>query len=389
MNKNTVKIITDNNLCIGCGLCKTSCRDDAIIIKFDKNKEYKPIIDFEKCTYCALCYFNCPMSAKNLNARIADASVHNTEYGIEKALNFYKGYENDYENYIKSSSGGILSGLLKYLLKTAKIDAVVHAEQNFTDNKGTYFQASISKTENEIDQKRSSFYYPIEFSEVLEKAVADESIKNIAFLGTPCVISSLTYLLRTRKDLRAKIKYKFSLMCSHNTGAGFTDMLVDSMTKDKSHRAFKHRDKENIPTADNFNNSVTFKDNKKLEVSRYKTPFTTNWRVYSYAMKGCSYCPDFFGADADAGFKDAWGFSVDRKEGETVLFSNLQEISDILIEMQEKEIITLSEITKKELIKSQKTTVADKSVYVGYRQNRKKYLRKNLKKKAKYSLIIP
>ena len=387
-NKPTVKIITDNNLCIGCGLCKVSCRDEAIVIKFDKNKEYKPIIDFDKCTYCTLCYANCPMAEQNLGKRIAEASIKKTEYGLDKAISFYKGYENNYDNYIKSSSGGILSALLKYLLQTKKIDAVIHAEQNFANNEvGEYFKASISKTVEEIDNKRSSFYYPIEFSEVLEDVIADDNIKNIAFLGTPCVISSVTYLLRTRKDLREKLKYKFSLMCSHNTSAQFTDMLVSSMTKDKGNKKFKHRDKENISKDDNFNNTLKMSDGKKISTSRYNTPFTSNWRINSFVLNGCNYCPDFFGADADAGFKDAWGFTPEQKEGETVLFSNNEEISKMLIEMMEKQLISLSEITKKELIKSQKTTVADKSVYVQYRQKKKRYLKKNVKQKIKFSFL--
>lgn len=387
-NKPTVKIITDNNLCIGCGLCKVSCRDDAIVIRFDKNKEYKPIIDFNKCTYCTLCYANCPMAEQNLVKRIAEASIKKTEYGLNKAISFYKGYENNYDDYIKSSSGGILSALLKYLLNTKKIDAVVHAEQNYATNEGgKYFKASISKTVEEIDIKRSSFYYPIEFSEVLEDVIANSKIKNIAFLGTPCVISSVTYLLRTRKDLREKLKYKFSLMCSHNTSAQFTDMLVSSMTKDNRKKIFKHRDKESINRDDNFNNTINFSDGEKISISRYKTPFTSNWRVNSFVLNGCNYCPDFFGADADAGFKDAWGFSPEQKEGETVLFSNNEEISKMLIDMQEENLISLSEITKKELIKSQKTTVADKSVYVQYRQKKKRYLKKNFKQRTKFSFL--
>lgn len=387
-NKPTVKIITDNNLCIGCGLCKISCRDDAIVIKFDKNKEYKPTIDFDKCTYCTLCYANCPMAEQNLGKRIAEASIKKTEYGIDKAISFYKGYENNYNKYIKSSSGGILSALLKYLLQTKKIDAVVHAEQSFATNEdGKYFKASISKTVEEIDNKRSSFYYPIEFSGVLEDVIADDNIKNIAFLGTPCVISSVTYLLRTRKDLRKKLKFKFSLMCSHNTSAQFTDMLVSSMTKNKAKKMFKHRDKDGILKDDNFNNTINFSDGQKISTSRYETPYTSNWRINSFVLNGCNFCPDFFGADADAGFKDAWGFIPEQKEGETVLFSNNEEISKVLIKMQENELITLSEITKKELIKSQKTTIADKSVYVQYRQKKKRYLKKNIKQDTKFSFL--
>ncbi|XMB66580.1 4Fe-4S binding protein [Mycoplasmatota bacterium zrk1] len=43
---------------IPCNPCSTSCPTNAIIIKPDINA--KPEIDYEKCTACGICVYNCP-----------------------------------------------------------------------------------------------------------------------------------------------------------------------------------------------------------------------------------------------------------------------------------------------------------------------------------------
>ena len=43
---------------IPCNPCETSCPFDAIHVGEDINK--RPVIDFDKCTGCGICVFNCP-----------------------------------------------------------------------------------------------------------------------------------------------------------------------------------------------------------------------------------------------------------------------------------------------------------------------------------------
>jgi coenzyme F420-reducing hydrogenase beta subunit/polysaccharide pyruvyl transferase WcaK-like protein len=386
---NNVNITVQDNLCIGCGMCKLSCNYNAIKIDFNKNKEYNPIIN-ENCTECGLCYRVCPMSVENLNSRINAAASKGTIYGLEKSVGIFKGHELNYDNYIKSSSGGILSALLKYLLDNNIIDTVIHAEQLYGNNDDKLFKASISKNSKEIDDKRSSFYYPIEFSDVLESVKNDNSCEKIAFLGIPCVLSGLKNLRKHDKIIDEKIRFSFALICSHNTSAQFTNCLVDSFDLKKNEKIkFKHRDKTGIQNAANYNNSITFKNNEIIDKSRNKTPYTLNWRSYSYSLNGCMYCPDFWGKDADAGFKDAWSFNLDRKEGETVFYVNNNELFSIVNQLQEKNIILKSDVSTEQLIKSQKDTLIHKTTYIESKQKRHKALRKAKKSKQiiKYSLI--
>ena len=388
MEKIAVDVTVKNNLCIGCGVCEPSCPFDAISMVYNKDKEYRPEIN-DKCTMCGICYAVCPMSVPNLNDRINSATKEGKEYGLEGSVRINKGYEENYSKYIQSSSGGVLTALLNYLLEEKYIDAVVHVEQTAGNSKNIFYKASISKTTEEIDKKRSSFYHPIDFSQVLQEIKSDKDITNIAITGTPCVVTALRKLKKYNTKTGNKIKYIFSLMCSHNVSGFLTQNLTESFNVNDEPVLFKHREKEGIKTAGDFKNSVILSTGEKLSKSRNETPFTLNWRSFSYAFNGCLYCPDFFGVDADAGFKDAWNLKEERKEGETAYFVKNPEIAEVLDEMIQKGIIKVSYLGKNEFIKSQQATVVHKTYYAAYKQKRNKHLKKGRNKslKVRYSLL--
>lgn len=55
---NKAKAITECYEEIPCNPCSTSCPFNAITIGSDINKP--PVVDFDKCTGCAICVYNCP-----------------------------------------------------------------------------------------------------------------------------------------------------------------------------------------------------------------------------------------------------------------------------------------------------------------------------------------
>ncbi len=386
---NNINKTLQDNLCIDCGICDVSCPHDAIEMHFDENKNFRPKVFDDKCTDCGICYAVCPMSSKNLNNRIKDASRDGLSYGLNNTKGIFKGYEEKYSDYIQSASGGVLSALLKHLIETKVIDTVIHAEQLLGDDKNPYFKSSISHSSEEIDAKRSSFYYPINFSPTLKNAMDNDKMQSIVVLGTPCVLSGIKQLRKYNKALDKKIRFTFSLTCSHNVSGQFTDCLVKNINPNTSDKfKFKHRDKLDIKKDSEFNNSLK-NDSKYIRKNRNNTCFTNNWRSYSYAHEGCLYCPDFFGADADAGFKDAWGFSIDRKEGETVFFVNSEELISSLSEMKKEKKVSYSSVSKSALIKSQKDTLLLKTYFAPLKQKKHSKLNSTKPKQEniRYSIL--
>ena len=376
----SVQQIVNDDLCIGCGVCDPSCPENAIKISFNKYKEYQPVINPETCTNCGKCLLVCPSSSKNLNSRFNTIKLNGISAGTEKAITFYRGFEIDYPSYEKSSSGGLLTALLKHLLSEKVIDAVVHAEMNFGDTENSYFSSKLSRTITELDENRSSFYYPIELSQVIAQIKSDSSIQNVAILGVPCVLSGIHYLAKKDPELSKKIKYKFSLICSHNTNGQFAENLRSSLSPNaEGLTKLKFRDKSNIKEALNFNNTLLLQNGEKISEERNKSGFTNKWRTYNFALNGCLFCPDFFGMHAHAGFKDAWGVKTGRLQGETLCFINAPEITAHLEKMKENKVANLIEITREKFIYSQKDTLVYKQLYSQYRQNQKDSLKKQTK----------
>lgn len=357
--------ITNSSLCIGCGVCRPACPEDAISILLTTHKEFQPIVCSEKCTNCGICMHVCPMQPNYLAKKINRATKQKSQFGLKEA-SFKVGFQiNQPENYQKSSSGGVLSALLVELLESKKIDAVIHAKQVEGNDHASYFEACISTTSQEINDNRSSFYAAIEFSKVLDKIEQRDELTKIAFVGTPCVISSVKKLTKINEAVRSKIIFLFALVCGHNVNGQFADHIsnyISDSTIEK--RKLKFRDKIGIKIASDFNNTVIFADGTKKVVSRFKTPFTKYWRMNAYGLNGCNYCPDFWGEDADASFKDAWGIQLIKNEGETAFAVKNQEIKSIINKMENDEVIYTREISLKKFATSQERTYFDKTDYI-------------------------
>ena len=218
---------------------------NAIELTFNKYKEYQPIINPKACTNCGVLHQRFVLHPqKNINNRFGNLKLKGINTGTDKAVAFFRGFEKDKQSYEDSSSGGLLTALLKHLLSENIIDAVVHAQMNYGDQENAYFSSCISRTLEELDSRRSSFYYPIEFSSVLKKIKADDSLKKVAILGVPCALSGIHYLLKKDIQLRQKIKYSFSLVCSHNTNGQFANNLRQSIQSGDEAAKIKFRDKK-------------------------------------------------------------------------------------------------------------------------------------------------
>ena len=63
---------------IPCNPCETSCPFDAIKIGEDINK--RPMIDFDKCTGCGICVYNCPGLAISVRHLKGDKAVLKVPY---------------------------------------------------------------------------------------------------------------------------------------------------------------------------------------------------------------------------------------------------------------------------------------------------------------------
>ena len=358
MKKTIIESTLKGDLCIGCGICAAICPQNAINMDHNKRNVYSPIIDYNLCINCGECVKYCPNGFERLKGHAAEvAKVSDFRmYGLEKA-DYYIAYNKNDSERIRSASGGIGTWIIKKMFENDYIDAVVHAEMDCAKTGEIHYISSISKTYDEADKKRRSFYCSISFEKTLKKIV-EEDIHRCLLIGTPCVIRAIKFLFNNHKNYKGRKIYTVALACGHNVYGNFVDYLADSLDIQRGIKYYIDlRNKDNISDAGNFKNVfLDINGNEIKSIDRYESEFTDQWRNYSFSMRGCLMCSDFWGAEADVSLKDAWGkWSDEDPLGENIVVVRNKELNNLFINSDDIFIEGLAEdIVKDSELPSQK-----------------------------------
>ena len=121
MDNNIVKIV-NSGLCTSCGVCSAICNQNAIIFK----NSTKPFVCIEQCKNCGLCLQVCPGQGVDLIHEASliynDAQQNNL---CGRYLSGYVGYSNNKKIRFASSSGGLITQFLLYLLDNNIINGAI------------------------------------------------------------------------------------------------------------------------------------------------------------------------------------------------------------------------------------------------------------------------
>lgn len=358
--------------CIGCGICYSSCPVDAIKMEYTDLKEYKPKIDEDICINCGICTDYCPHSKEKIEIELNKLKEYGKpyEWGLENSDYFISWEKND-GNRVRSASGGFTTAFIKEMIENKYIDSVVHAEMVLGKIGEPHHRAVISRSIEDIEKRRSSFYGPINFDEIISEY--KNKSERVLVIGVPCFIRAVSELFRNNEFYNRNKLYTVALACSHNVNGQFVDYLAESLEIEKSEEFYINlREKSGIRDANNFNN-LFFSDKKEIKKeNRFKTCFTQNWRSYAFAMNSCNYCSDFWGYTADISVKDAWGKWANEPLGKSMVIVRNKEVMDIISKMES---INFEDLSYDELKYSQKDTVKFKhiDIFDRYYRNESNY----------------
>ncbi|MFX0043345.1 MAG: Coenzyme F420 hydrogenase/dehydrogenase, beta subunit C-terminal domain [Candidatus Hodarchaeota archaeon] len=305
-----VSIVYDAGVCCQCGWCASICPVNAIAVTADTLE-----IDNEVCMKCGLCYSVCPRSFSIEQALLSMKKIDNSLHFSEKI----NGYLNTFsatttKDKIKKvrQDGGIVTSLLEYLLKNQLVDAVV-AVQHSQD---------LWKPEPVIVDNLKDLYKTggTKYANASTLAIIDQTknYKNIAVVGTPCMINAIekSYLFPSRTPFFNNIKYKIGLFCMES----FPYEGVLKLIKEQFDKDFQKVTKMDI-SGGKF---IIYMDSGE----DLRVPLND---VKSYARDNCHYCEDLTADYADVsvgsiGSQAGWSSVIIRsKKGEEIFQGAVEE----------------------------------------------------------------
>ncbi len=289
-------------LCTQCGACVAACPHEVIQIERDEHWRYIPRVVDE---------LPCKSKCKNLCVDIC-AGVHEDpslwkrdpieadswdEFTVGHIESTWVGYSTDLGIRSRGTSGGMVIGLLVYLLESKRIDGVLLVGSN--RRQPLQHDIRVINTREEIEDSWGSKYYPMpiaaQLRELLDRKNRD---KRYAVVLLGCHMRSLRLMERRMKALRQTIVLRIGLICGYCSGfKGLLDQAEDWKLRDV--RSIKRIDYREGKWPGNVRIQAPSFDRKSIIYDFLtRLPFTTNQR--------CMMCSDLMNETADITVGDAW-----------------------------------------------------------------------------------
>jgi len=309
----TPKELTQNDFCVGCGLCAGICPTGALTIEDDDKGKPHPQLDESLCVNCGKCVKVCPFVDHNCDEDSLGKEIFGGVPGIEKGedcgyyLSSYIGHVNDLECRLNSASGGLTSWLLEKLLESGAVDAVCCVSHN-PRNREHRFEFRMCESVENIRNAAGSKYYPVEISDVLAH-IRDSKGKRFAIVGLPCLLKGLRLAMAHDPSLRERIKFMLGLVCGSMKTKYFTEYLAKRYGSDyEKIDEIRFRGYDEGGLACNYQFEIQSKVNEDEEIlgrvgfEKYSRLFGSGF----FSVQACRCCDDIFAEMADASFMDAW-----------------------------------------------------------------------------------
>jgi len=341
-----IDAINQSQLCNGCGTCYAICPRSAITIQKDTRLGILTAnVNTNKCTNCGLCREVCHSDEIISGKQLINIDLIGVYNGI------YSGYSMDNALRYRASSGGIVSSLLRYLKTNNIIDGFVLIKPN-TESPLDY-SAFISQDVDDILRYAGTRYFPIPVNMIL-KELSNMDGKYV-IIGTPCQISALRKYEKRNKSLSEKILLRISFFCGGvpNQNAYSYYMKAHGIDSQRVRSIYRGMGWPG-------NNVFELDSGETICIPRRpKTFFAQIYHTLAFfpifAQKRCLLCNDHFGTASDISVGDAWLEEYRSDEmGTSLIISRSPTAKNILSNMQQERAIFLGEVTKEQLIQSQK-----------------------------------
>jgi len=296
--------IVDGGLCHRCGSCIGICPTGVL---GTDSEEYPTVKNLSACTDCDLCVKVCPGDEFNFSEE------HRKLYGTPGDLTDTHGsfkeavvaYSTDPIIREHSTSGGLVTGLLAYLLETKQIDgAVVIGSDSDTLWKGRAF---VARNKDDLLAAMKSKYAICPTNSAL--AEVRKTPGKYALVGLPCQIHGYRKAAALDPRIAERIVLSIGLFChaaiEHEAFRVIWDSLGDKTNGAKRFisRIGKHPGTPYLELADGSYYPVYFGDRKGYRPTSIEV---INILYRLYTPERCTTCFDGLSDFADISVGDPW-----------------------------------------------------------------------------------
>lgn len=313
----------EKGLCCSCGICESICPTGAITLEYDKNGFFKPIISSEKCTHCGICLKFCP--------------GYNEFTKSNASGDYLYGFSKDSEVRRDSSSGGLCTELLTYLISEKIVDYVTYLTPLEKNEKP---KIRLTDDIKNIRDNLGSKYLPVSMNHITKEIVSNPE-SAYAIVGLPCQIQALRKYFESRNK---KNIYLISLFCNHCPSYKATEYIINNLNIGEWEKIYYR--------GAGWPGYIRFVTKTGDYMAQYRKAFATGFINFFRSFR-CSICDDPFGNSADISFADAYFLGEEKNgDGNTFCIIRNKKMLEIMESMQKKEIIELNKITDSSLIKN-------------------------------------
>ncbi|MGM0785981.1 MAG: tetratricopeptide repeat protein [Pseudomonadota bacterium] len=344
-----IEIVTENGLCSSCGACSGVCHiDDAIIYKEDVDGNIIPEIQ-DSCVNCGVCLAICPGI---YYPEQPESELYDPVEG--KVVNSGVGKSGSVEIFDNSQSGGLVTAVASYLLKSKKVTGVVVTIQDMQAATPYKAKTIIARSTDQLIAAQKSTYLPSpnldKISHILKEAREDEKL---AWVGLSCHMAALENMADFKKfkvGILDKIEYRLGLVCDRILSNASSEYLIlrggaDRKKVDK----LIYRDKS-LPRGYPGDVNIVERGGKSKVL-----PYDIRMSVKNYFTPSrCHLCHDKMNLHSDVVFGDPHGLdNVDRRSGETVFLSRTDKGDQLMREVREYAYASWRHVSQKKVFEGQ------------------------------------
>jgi coenzyme F420 hydrogenase subunit beta len=340
-NKNLLFEVMQSELCNRCGSC-VGLSGGKIVFR-DKEGKYLPVCiqdltveETERLWLaCSGKYFSFPEYRQYF---YTDSKNFHIYLGAYESI--WTGYSTNQKIRQNSSSGGILTAILLYLLQKKEINGAIVTRMS--GQTPWFTETFIATSEQEIIESAQSKYIITSVNEILDQC--EHFNGTLAYVGLPGQVQSIRKLQKVQDPAVKNIKY----IIGPFYGNTLYFSSVKSFLRSYGEKDFRHIRKLWFRYGEwPGNMRVEMKNGKVYELKK----FHANYLIPFHIVRNSLYCTDLTNEFTDISGGDAWSQDYEKRgEGYSIVISRTSIGQEIILDMIRDGWLKLEPLSEKEAI---------------------------------------